>query len=72
MKSKLDVMIMPENDIAVRNTKFWLLSKNIDYKIVYIPENDKKQQVFITVMSYWEKLLYQLTFGRKSHHVSCF
>lgn len=72
MKGKVDVMIMPQTDKELRSTKFWLLSKDIDYKIVYIPVEEVKMPVFLTIMSRWQKLLYQLTFGRKTHHVSCF
>jgi hypothetical protein len=72
MKGKVDIVIVPARDIDMRNTKLWMISKGISYKIIYVPTDTEKQPLFLASMTRWERLLYRLTFGFKSERMTVF
>lgn len=71
MKAK-GIMIMTDDSNFIK-AKHYLISRGINYKVAYIPVNQKeKQPVIMTEMDLIDRILYKLTFGLKSENVSIF
>ena len=71
MKAK-GIMIVTDDKTFIK-AKHWMISRGKTYKVVYIPVNeDEKQPVIMSEFSLLDRVLYRLTFGRKSENVSVY
>ncbi len=63
---KKGTIIVPKNDAAMIKSKHWLISRNINYRMVYIPTNGRHDPLIIADMDFVDKMLYRLTFANLS------
>ncbi len=58
------VMIMPETIEDIVRAKNWMLARDKEFRIVYIPITEsKKQPVLMTNFDLIDRILYRLTFS---------
>ena len=67
MKAKAKgILVMPESDVEMIRAKHWMVSRNITYRMVYIPvTNNERQPVLMATMDLVDRILFRLTFGLK-------
>ena len=67
------VLIMPDTMDEVIKAKHWLISRNKDYKVVYLPiDISKKQPVVMTEFDLVDRILFRLTFSRRLEKVNVY
>ena len=67
------VLIMPDTMDEVIKAKHWLISRNKDYKVVYLPiDISKKQSVIMTEFDLVDRILFRLTFSRRLEKVNVY
>lgn len=67
------VLIMLETTDEIIKAKHWLISRNKDYKVVYLPiDISKKQSVIMTEFDLVDRILFRLTFSRRLEKVNVY
>lgn len=67
------VMIMPESMEETIKAKHWLMSRDLDFKEVYIDmTNGASQLVILTNFDLVDKILYILSFGAKKETIGVY
>lgn len=74
MKRRQGVLIVTESDAKMIRSKHWMVSRGITYRTFYLPvEQEVKKPVIMATMSWFDKLLFRLTFGKmQSERISCY
>lgn len=63
LRGEQGVLIMPQTDESMVCTKHWLISKNKEYRLVYVASaSGERYPVFFVNMGLYDRIIFRLTF----------